>query len=155
MFHLTQITLAKFFQTWKYSNLDKKCAQSSWTHFRLRLEIGHPHLFVHHGGPFLGGVLGNRGKKGPMKKVWHVSLRRGCKKEAIFYTYICTFWGWVSFVFSLVEKSEQNYTDKLEIGVKKSKDGVWGHCLKSFHEQNMIFQSYKDLVYWRYKVFHR
>ena len=33
-------------------------------------------------------------------------------------TYICTFWGWVSFVFAL-EKSEQNYNDKLEIGVKK------------------------------------
>ena len=41
----------------------------------------------------------------------------------------------------------------LKLVSKKFEDGVWGHFLKSFHKQNMSFQSYKDLVYCRYKVF--
>ena len=41
----------------------------------------------------------------------------------------------------------------LKLMSKKSEDGVWGHFLKSFHERNMSFLSYKDLVYWRWKVF--
>ena len=138
MFHLTQITLAKFFQTWKYSNLDKKCAQSSWTHFRLRLEIGHPHLFVHHGGPFLGGSISNRSKKGPMKKVWHVSLRRGCKKEAIFYTYICTFEGGYR-SFLLRRNLSKIILISLKLVSKSLKMGFEGISLKAFINKIWVF----------------